>query len=372
MTKKIISIILSILVLAMVTCFIFMPKKDFSEEENRKLAKFPEFSTKRLFNGDFIEDLETYFSDQFPLRNLFITIKTKADLAMGKTYINNVYIAKDGYLIEDYKKPIKTDLFIKAFNNFSHNNPDIKASLMLVPTSIEANSDKLPSYAKPLSQLETMDYIYQNVEMATIDVFDALNTQNLKQDMYYHLDHHWATDGAYYAYLELAKAFGLEAKTLDYFDRVVVSYDFRGTIYSKVMDKDLKPDEIVRYLPKGGSDLSVDYTFANETITRDGLYADEYLETKNQYSSFMYDNNALVKITNHQLDNDKKLVVVKDSYANCFIPFLVEHYEEIHVIDPRYYTFPISEYLKQNDLQEILFLYNLNTLDTNGSIYTLK
>lgn len=372
MTKKIITIILSLLIILNLVSFILMPKARFSETENRNLATFPIFTMNNLISGEYIKDLENYLSDHFPLRDVFVSLKTKTDLAMGKTYINKVYIAEDGYLIEDYQKPVKTETLIKVLNNFSENNPDVKAWLMLVPTSIEINHERLPKYASSLSQLDTLDMIYQNVNLKTINVYDTLLEHNQNEAMFYHLDHHWTTDAAYYAYLEFCKASGLEAKSIDEFERIVVSDNFRGTIDSKVQNPDLKADQIIRYLPKSESNLYVEYTYAQDMVVRDNLYDDRHLLTKNQYGSFMYDNNALIKIVNKDLDNDDKILVIKDSFANCFVPFLTEHYAEVHVIDPRFYRTSVSEYLEVNEIDEVLFLYNMNSIDRDSGIYIVK
>lgn len=76
------------------------PKKDFSEEENRYLAKAPSFSFEKLINGQYAQQWEEYINDHFIARNEWVTLKSTVDLAIGKTEINDIYIGKDGYLFQ--------------------------------------------------------------------------------------------------------------------------------------------------------------------------------------------------------------------------------------------------------------------------------
>ena len=97
-----------------------------------------------------------------------------------------------------------------------------------------------------------------------------------------------------------------------------------------------------------------------------------YLDTKDKYSLFLNNNNPIIKIKNNDINDGSKILILKDSYANCFVPFLTEHYEEIHVIDARYYRGSMSDYLKENNIDNTLFLYNMNTIDTDTGIYIVK
>ena len=85
--------------------FMVSPKREFSESENRQLALWPTYTFQSLKDGSYMSSIQKYLSDHFPARDQFMTLKTKAEIMMGKQEINNIYLAKDGYLIEAYDEP---------------------------------------------------------------------------------------------------------------------------------------------------------------------------------------------------------------------------------------------------------------------------
>lgn len=369
--SKLLGLILSFIVLVFMLTFIFSPKQIFSENENRYLTKFPSFSWDNLVSGKFIDDLDSYLIDHFPFRDTFVSIKTKTELLLGKRKINDVFIGDDGYLITDYEKPSRTKNLIQVLNSFKIRNNHVNMNLMLIPTSVSVNKKRLPAYASPYDELKTINYIYDNVNFSSINVYDTLLENNDIYPTYYKLDHHYTSYGAYYVYLEYCEQNNLECLSINDYNIEAVTNDFKGTLYSKVNFYS-KPDTIHIFTPKDGQDLKVEYISLDDVITRDSLYEYQYLEKKDKYSIFLNGNNPLVKITNNKNRNGKKLLVIKDSFANALIPFLTYNYSEVHVIDPRYYKLSISEYIDKSNITDVLFLYNINTLDKDTGIYSIK
>ena len=142
-----------------------------------------------------------------------MNLKFLVDKILLKDNINNIYLGKDNYLLQKYEKPKNTDEIVNAINNL---DLDINLSLMLVPTSITINKDKLPKNAVTYDELQTINYIYNSVHIDTINVYD--NLKNSKNQVFYYLDHHWTTYGAYYAYTKYAEANRITAYTLNSFD----------------------------------------------------------------------------------------------------------------------------------------------------------
>lgn len=346
-------------------------KKEFSEQENRYLSSFPEFSWETLKEGDYTADLESWLADHFPFRDVFMGVKTGFELAIGSREINGVYIAEDGYLIEKYQKPENTEKIIRSFSGLQQTVEDTKVYLMLVPTASQIYKDKLPKNAPVRSQLTDMKRIYEASGCEPVDVSAALEEKkNEEKPLYYRTDHHWTSYGAYVAYQEFCSALGFRAVKLDEMEEKIVTEEFKGTIYSKVNDYTHTADEITIYdNPK--QQLTVHYMDTDEVT--DSLYNDEYLEKKDKYSFFLNNIHPLTEITNEAADTERELVLIKDSYANCIVPFLVNHYRRIYVIDPRYYKNAASELINQNAAEtDVLLLYNMNTIDTDlgiGGIY---
>lgn len=365
--------IITSIILLIITLFTFMllvnEKKEFSENENRYLQTESKFTFKRLLEGEFISDFESMLTDQFPFRNTFMSIKLNFDKLLGKQSQNGVYLGKDNYLLQKYDKPENNDKIIKKINEFNM-AANIDLNVMIVPTSITINDDKLPKNAPTYDEMETINYIYNNLKIdKKIDLYDSLKETNKKYQMFYYLDHHWTSYGAYVAYTEFAKLNNLTSIKLSKFDIKEVSDRFNGTLYSKTNDYSRKPD-LIHTFTYGDNDLKVEYVMSKKI--RNSLYEDSYLEKKDKYSYFLDNNHPLIVVTNNSINNSNEIIIIKDSYANSFVPFLVNHYKKIHIIDPRFYKLSISDYIKENNIKTGLFLYNVNTLDSDTGILSIR
>lgn len=358
---KITSVFISAIVLIIMVSFIFMPKSDFSENENRYLQKFPDFSVENIAEGSFTADLNSYLQDHFPLRDIFINIKTGFEKnILREKLINNIYICDD-FLIEKYNNPKNMDKIINTFNKFE-DSTNVKVDLMLVPTAITIYEDKLPMFVTKGEQLNDLKKYYSEVNMNCIDVYNDLKDSD-SDYLYYRLDHHWTTEGAYIGYKSYCRAKGITPIEENKFIVETVSDDFKGTIYSKLNDNRLKADTITVY------NQDLDLTVKYDSDESNSLYAAEYLETKDKYSYFLNNIHSSVEITNNSIDTNKELVIAKDSYANCMIPFLVNHYKKIYVFDPRSYKGSISEFANEHtNVTDILILYNMNTIDSDTGV----
>lgn len=368
-SNKFITILVFLFIFTVMIILLFTSPKLFSENENRYLETRPSFSLSKLFNGRYIKSVENYLSDQFPYRDLFVGIKTSTDKFIGKTDTNGVYICSDGYLIEEYKKPMNSDRIIKRLNNFYESMNYINMNLMLVPTSISINESLIPKNAPINNQKNELDYIYNNINFDTIKVYDTLLTSNKVYQMFYRLDHHWTTYAAYYAYVEFAKANSIDYLSLNSFNIDEVTTDFKGTLYSKSHDYSKESDSIFLFR-RDNEDLEVDYVY--EKKQTETLYEMSYLDKKDKYSLFLDNNHPLIIITNNNIKINTELLIIKDSYANSIIPFLTNHYKKIHVIDPRFYKLKISDYIKENKIQDLLILYNMNTMDSDTGILSIN
>ena len=368
--KSITAIFLAAFLLLVAFAFLISEKQEFSEGENRYLEKFPEFTFSSLKEGKYTEKLQSYLSDHFPLRNLFMGLKAETEIALGKREIGGVYIAKDGYLIEDYAAPKNTDKIVGQFEKFAKSLESAEVSLMLAPTAITIYEEKLPALAPVRSQMQTRDEIYGRLDFSTIDCYDALMGAKKDNELYYRTDHHWTGYGAYAAYTAYCEAREIEPLPLERFEITEVSTDFKGTIYSKLNDAKIKADTITIF-ENPENRLTVYYEDKKETT--DSLYNFEYLDKKDKYSMFLNNIHPFIEITNETADSDKELAVVKDSYANCLVPFLVNHYRKVYVFDTRYYKGGPSKFINENrQITDVLLLYNMNTLDNDtgiGGIY---
>lgn len=367
--NKVITGVICLFILIFGVFFWFGSKQEFSENENRYLETFPKAKLSDFTSGKYTESFKNYVSDHFPFRDTLMGLKSKIELLSGKKEINDVFVGEDGYLMERYQKPENTEKIISKLNQFYHDLNYVNMSLMLVPTSVTINADKLPKNAVTYSQVDEMKRYYDSTFFDVIDVTTILLDKNEDYQMYYKLDHHWTSFGAYYAYVEYCKYNEIESVSILDFDIQEVTSDFNGTLYSKTNLYDLDSDSIHLFVPEKNH-YEVNYVSA-EKVT-DTLYEKDYLEKKDKYSVFLDNNHPLIVITNLDVSNGKEIVVIKDSYANSFIPFLAQHYEKVHVIDPRFYQLSIKDYIRSNKaIRDVLFLYNMNTIDQDVGIMSL-
>lgn len=362
------------------TCVIagfFTPDKTFSSMENRYLATFPKFSVESLFDGEFSADYEEYITDQFFARDEWIKVKTVTEILLGKKDINGVYISKDNYLIEAqdgideekaYGNADKMSTFLEELSNTLGKD---NISIMIAPTATNVLEDKLPAYATTFDQNAYIDYIKTQTGNMFVDVRNVLK-ENSDEYIYYKTDHHWTTYGAYLAYGEWAYANDLKPYNEEAFSIEKVSEDFYGTIHSK-LNYAKEADEI--YLYKTKEEVSYELDFNVGMRQTSDLYETEYLEGKDKYSVFLGGNNSIVTIKTVGGDakrSKEPLLVIKDSYAHCFIPFLTNHYENIVVIDLRYLKMPMTQILDDYGISEVLVMYNAIHFAEDNNFSILK
>lgn len=363
-------ITLFLLLLLVFIVNIFTPNRSFSEKENRVLSNRPEINISQIASGRFSSKYETYVNDQFVLRDFWVTLKASCDRLMGKVEENGVYLGKDGYLLEAFHAPTqqKLDSTLNAMTSFAAAHPDLKQYAMIVPNAVSILQDKLPAAAPQESQDPYLDQVKSTLENAGITYINVRDTLNKHKEerIYYRTDHHWTTQGAYYAYLAAADTLDIDTSSIAY-EKVPVSATFQGTLSAKSGFRSNKKEEIDVFLPKGDDAPSHVVNYVDEQKKSASFYAVEQLKGRDKYALFFNSNHAQVKI-NTPIEENRTLLVLKDSYANCFVPFLAPYYRTIIMIDPRYYYGSLEELIKAENIQEVLYLYNANTFFADTSL----
>src|SRR5699024_9597988 len=148
------------------------------------------------------------------------------------------------------------------------------------------------------------------------------------------------------------------------FERVVITEDFLGTFDSKAQVYGQKPDTIWVY--KNDTNTNIKEAIYDKETTN-SIFNESFLEGKDKYSYFLNGNNSKVVVKTN-VDNDKKILVIKDSYAHIMSQFLCQNYSEVHFLDPRYTNFNYAEYAKENEITDVLFLYNVSNFTTDGNL----
>lgn len=346
---------------------ILHPPRTLSEKENRELTLMPELTAESLFNGSFTSDFEAYAADQFFWRDSAVSLKADAEKMIGKKGNNGVYFCDDGYLIanppkfDDKALTVNLDS-IKKLDNLG----DYNITVAVIPTAYEILKDKLPKYAYDDRISRVQDYVRISLDGSNVNVCDTtpvLSAHNTEY-IYYRNDHHQTALGSYYVYGALGSSLNYKPHALTDYRRETLSDDFYGTSWSKASLTFAKPDVIEKFELNDGLYAQTEFVGENKNI--DGMYSMERLNEKDKYSVYLDGNHALT-VVNSNAGTGRKLAVFKDSYAHSLTPFLSAHFDSIHLIDLRYYNDDIVRYLGENDITDILVLYNAEGFmeDTN-------
>lgn len=365
---KILTLLFLVFTVGMVILNAITKDKEFSQSENRMLAKKPKFTIERLLEGRFSTKYEKYKVDQFIGRDFFINVKSHIDKMLGKNENNGVYICDDGYLIEDFKRPDEKYLNenIKAINAFSKKYKEINQYMLIAPNAISILNDKLPKFAPVVNQKKYLADLNKslNDKINFVDAYKALSDHK-DEYIYYKTDHHWTTLGAYYGFLESAKSMKLDTRGNNY-NIEPVTNDFHGTLYSKSGFASKDSDTVNVYLPKDKEDEVV-VNYVEEKKKSPSIYDSKKLQNKDKYEVFLGGNHPLVKI-NTTSKSEKKLLLIKDSYANSFVQFLTPYFSKIVMVDPRYFYEDIEQLINKEKITDMLYLYNANTFFSDTSL----
>ena len=351
---------------------VLLPDRDRSGVENRTLAQFPEFSWEDLKDGSFTEGVEAYFADQFPLRDQWTGLKARTEQALGKREFNGVYLCGDALIAK--VEPPKDGLEEKNLSYVSRlaESAEVPVYLGLIPSAAEIWRDRLPKGAESWDQAA---FIARAAELEGVEFVDFLTAlrdhagERTWEGIFYRTDHHWTTLGAYYGYAALMEALGRgeevpEPEAVKARD-LPVSNGFQGTLYSQSGIHWLEPDDI-EFWVEDHFEVSSWRTGREE---KSFLYDTGKLGEKDKYSAFLGGNQPLCVIRNPE--GTGKLLVIRDSYADSLAPFLALHFEEVHLLDPRYYRYAASKYAEENGMDAIAVVYSVPNFITDRNLVLL-
>lgn len=344
--------------------------REYSETENRMLEQKPSVSISGIADGSYMEKYETYQADQFAGRDTWMEIKTGMELLLGKRESNGVFLGEDGVLMEelsdDSGKNVAENL--EEINNFAARNEGINFYFLLAPNAAQVWKEKLPAFAVTEDQEKQFAGVQQELS-ESIQWVDALGVlqEHKDEEIYYHTDHHWTSLAASYVFEGLRDVMQLDETYITPLKPYAVTNDFQGTLSAKSGYERRAKETIYAYLPEEGEDTGLvvyDVEAGEKTAS---LYDTDKLNERDKYGVFLGGNSPLLDIQTVS-DSQRKLLIFKDSYANCMIPFLVSSFRQIELVDPRYYYGDVQTLIEENDITDVLFLYNGNTFFTDNSL----
>ena len=416
------------LTLGMLFSLIIPLRPTYSEFEKRELASFPKFSFSALVSGSYFKDIDTWFADTFPFRERLISANSKLSELRGvgdKIYglndmavqtvpqassektteaesgnkepsettekqteptvpdqINDVtqtlggilVIGDTGYEYCSFHQGV-ADKYVGIINKTAQQLKGVSnVYCMVVPTSMDITmSDNVRKGINSCDQSEVAKYIYDslNTGAKSVDLYTQLRMHR-DEYVYFRTDHHWTALGAYYAYAKFCETAGYKPMSLEKYEKV--SYgDFLGSFYGDTNNSAMKknPDELIAYLPPYKSSL----TFTNtqgKSFNWELVHDVSNYPISEKYNSFAGSDNPFTVIENLSKEKGKTCLVIKESFGNAMIPFLVGKEKKVYVIDYRYYKKGIITFAKQNKIDDVLFINNASAVRSDTLIERMR
>lgn len=422
------------LVLAVLTVVSFIPslRPAFSDSEKRELASFPEFSTEALLSGDYFDDITLWFSDTFPGRENWIGISQYASSFHGYSEIaiegaltdTDQFPAEEpeqpslpeesapvseeteaatappeetewgGVNIENYEIDLGTviqigdagynqlgfsqnmsDRYIETISGYADRMAEFGVRVISAPAPTSVGIMIEPEYLAQLNcarQDEILNYLHSNMSdnVVKVDTVSKLISHN-DEYIYFRTDHHWTALGAYYAYEALCETAGYEPAPLESFE-LWNQGDLTGSIYGKVRwPRKLTIDTMDCYVPQGNITM---YAHFHDTVvgTEWPMIADKTKgSTDGKYSAFLASDCPMVHIVNEDIPDAPKCLVVKDSFGNCYVPYLSQNYSHVYAVDYRkFWELGMEDFAKKYEIDDVIIMpYLIATQATDGNSF---
>lgn len=381
--------------------FFLRPEK--SETEKRELTKFPEFTFSSFLSGEWTSQVSLWYADTYPMREGMISANStleslygfgnekvvfgdKADIipdfSDGNVIFNptddgsgekvqGMYVNGDtAYQLYAFNKQ-NSESYAALINTFAD---QVKGKTnvydMIVPLHYQIALDRGTAKKFGASDCEeAIDYMYSlmNSSIKTVDTLPYLISHN-SEYLYYRTDHHWTARGAYYAYQAFCRAKGISPSALSKYQRL--QFDgFLGTLYSEAGQPSAmkqSPDFVEAFVPIGTNKITVTEKSGNvNTYSVVNKQTDSWYPAAGaKYNCFIAGDNPISEIHNPNKNDGSSIVIVKESYGNAFVPFLVDSYEYVYVIDYRYWSGHLADFVTQKGIDDVLFLNVINITST--------
>lgn len=374
MRKYLISIIFILLMTGSVVLLLAPADTASIEAENRELKAMPEFSLGALWNAQYMSEFEDYVDDNIAYRGKLMRlsdkirtylgytpegvgriIETTSDIGTGESNKGRL-VLYDNYIMEMFGENKEAqEKYANALNGIRNALPqDVKMYSALIPTALEFCA---PSYKNAQdSQKDAIDFVNSKLDgIFPVDAYSELQKSE-EENLYFMTDHHWTTEGAYCAYNAFMNMSGGVAVDKSDFTRKE-NGNFYGSLYLKAKSQlTSQPEDTIFYYDiTEKNDISIKMR-AEDNVTEYGVGAPIFRTDLSNYLLFFGGDNPLMEITNNTNSEGKSIIVIKDSYANAFLPWLVASYNKVVVIDPRSFGGSIVEEVTRYNADEVLVL----------------
>ncbi|MBE5761858.1 MAG: hypothetical protein E7334_07670 [Clostridiales bacterium] len=350
--------------------YVFAEPPAFKEHEKEYRKEFPAFTSESFFSGKWGQDFEEFLADKMPGRNFLVGVNAYFDLLTGRQNTGDIWRDEKGNLIE---APVKVDIEPLKKNlgkmvDFAENTGLDTA--LIIPTTAGYVDRELLKKAEweCYTDNEIIKTIHETFlgKASFIDISEEFIS--CEEQLFYRTDHHWNEYGAYIAYENICGYFGIETKPFEEFD---ISYmeGFYGSTYSRSGLWLTKSDTIALLDPG----VCVKVRFSDAEGEWDSLFfTEKYADMMDKYPVFLDGNHPVTYVENLEAEEERTLIMIKDSYAMSLVPMLIGHYSDIVLVDLRYYKQPVSELASEVGASQALIVYSPDHLVNDTNIIWLR
>ena len=342
---------------------ILMPSMMFGKgREKPALPDKEAYAADDLSGSRAVQKCEKYMTDHFVFREFFTKVRTSVIKNISEPIVNDVFISSDMLLDARCcdrpsagESAVQTDLFASHYTGAVY--------FTAVPTSAGVYGERLPEYLLTNPEDKQISDFYEKLDngIRRIDAFTILKAQN-ENYIYYRTDTRPTGYGAYYVYRTVIQKLGFSPVSYDRFTIEHVTGDFKGNLWEKCRYRKVKPDVLDVYKCSGGAEILECTGFTNEGVgVSMKLYDKDKLNGGDMYKMYLGEDLPFINIKT-SVNNDRKLLLIKDSYADCFVQFLVQHYSEIAIISPEHIDGGLSHFIDPDDYEQTLFLFGADSL----------
>lgn len=375
--KKIAAVVFLLSLVCVPVAAFLLPDQAFSKTERRKLAKKPVFTVAAFGDGTYMEQLETYFSEQFPVRDGLRTVKAETETALlGKADTNGYFKVEDGiYHLEaelNEKNVGRVADSIEKLCTEQFQNADCYVAVIpdknyyLAAQCEDAGSENEKWKGSILKHYPTLDYArLDEMIQAEIPSVQKINLYDkLHLEDYYRTDLHWKQEKITDVVDTLVQSMGQQTNTISDGWQIATE-DFVGA-YGAASALKTTPDTVI-YRTDASIERMQVYDYERKQYV--SVYAPEKIGGMDDYDFYLWGARALLTIQNPECHNGKKLLLFRDSFGSSIAPLLAEYYEEVTLVDLRYVSASHAlELLGDTEYQDVLFLYSAPILNHGDSL----
>lgn len=375
--KKIAAVVFLLALVCVPVAEFLLPDQAVSKTERRKLAKKPVFTVAAVWDGTYMEQLETYFSEQFPVRDGLRTVKAETETALlGKADTNGYFKVEDGiYHLEAELNEKNVGRVVDSIEKLcteQFQNADCYVSVIpdknyyLAAQCEDAGSENEKWKGSILKHYPTLDYarldemIQAEIPSAQkINLYDKLHLED-----YYRTDLHWKQEKITGVVDTLVQSMGQQTNAISDGWQIATE-DFVGA-YGAASALKTAPDTVI-YRADASIERMQVYDYERKQYV--SVYAPEKIGGMDDYDFYLWGARALLTIQNPECHNGKKLLLFRDSFGSSIAPLFAEYYEEVTLVDLRYVSASHAlELLGDTEYQDVLFLYSAPILNHGDSL----